>query len=155
MYKASLPDRLRYAFDNTMSKGTIALIGLLAALSMLVIGVIAAVVTIVGIAPEGGDQLTFTEAIWMSLMRTLDSGTMGGDAGWSFRIAMLLVTFGGIFVISTLIGVLTSGIEGKIESLRKGRSRVIEHEHTVILGWSQQIFVVISELIANMRILIY
>jgi hypothetical protein len=44
MYKASLPDRLRYAFDNTMSKGTIALIGLLAALSTLVIGVIAAFV---------------------------------------------------------------------------------------------------------------
>ena len=131
-----------------MSKGTVALIGLLAALSTLVIGVIAAFVTIVGIAPEGGDQLTFTEAIWMSLMRTLDSGTMGGDAGWSFRIAMLLVTFGGIFVISTLIGVMTSGIEGKIESLRKGRSRVIEHGHTVILGWSQQIFVVITELIA-------
>jgi voltage-gated potassium channel Kch len=81
-------------------------------------------------------------------MRTLDSGTMGGDAGWSFRIAMLLVTFGGIFVISTLIGVLTSGIEGKIETLRKGRSQVIEQGHTVILGWSQQIFVVISELVA-------
>ncbi len=148
MYKASMPDRLRYAFDNTMSKGTIALIGLLAALSTLVIIAIAAVVAIAGITPEGSDQLSFTEAIWMSLMRTLDSGTMGGDAGWSFRIAMLLVTFGGIFVISTLIGVLTSGIEGKIESLRKGRSRVIEQGHTVILGWSQQIFVVITELIA-------
>ena len=23
-------------------------------------------------------------------MRTLDSGTMGGDAGWGFRIVMLL-----------------------------------------------------------------
>ncbi|MBC8160399.1 MAG: potassium transporter TrkA, partial [Roseiflexaceae bacterium] len=65
-----------------------------------------------------------------------------------FRIAMLVVTFGGIFVISTLIGVLTSGIEGKMEDLRKGRSRVIEQDHMVILGWSQQIFVVISELIA-------
>jgi voltage-gated potassium channel Kch len=148
MYKASLPARLRYAFDNTMSKGTIALIGLLAALSTLVIVIVAVVVTAVGIAPEGADQLSFTEAIWMSLMRTLDSGTMGGDAGWAFRIAMLLVTFGGIFVISTLIGVLTSGIEGKIEDLRKGRSHVIESGHTVILGWSQQISVVISELVA-------
>jgi voltage-gated potassium channel Kch len=148
MYKASLPARLRYAFDNTMSKGTIALIGLLAALSTLVIVVVAVIVTAVGIAPEGTDQLSFTEAIWMSLMRTLDSGTMGGDAGWTFRIAMLLVTFGGIFVISTLIGVLTSGIESKIETLRKGRSHVIESGHTVILGWSQQIFVIISELVA-------
>src|SRR5690349_10480480 len=106
MYKVSLNDRFRYAFDNTMSKGTIALIGWLAALSALVVLIIASFVTIVGIAPDGGDQLSLTEVIWLSLMRTLDAGTMGGDAGWSFRISMLLVTFGGIFVISTMIGVL-------------------------------------------------
>src|SRR5215208_7367658 len=148
MYKASLPDRLRYAFDNTMSKGTIALIGLLATLSALIVVVIAVFVTIVGIAPDGGDQLSFPEAIWQSMMRALDSGAVGGDAGWPFRMSMLLVTVGGIFILSTLIGVLTSGIESKIESLRKGRSHVIEQGHTVILGWSQQIFVVITELIA-------
>lgn len=148
MYKVSLNNRLRYAFDNIMSKGPIALIGLLAALSTLVIVIMALFVTVTGITPEGGTQLSFPEAVWQSLMRTLDSGTMGGDVGWSFRIAMLLVTFGGIFVISTLIGVLTTGIEGKMDDLRKGRSRVVEQNHTVILGWSQQIFVVISELIA-------
>lgn len=148
MYKVSLNDRVRYAFDNTMSKGTIALIGLLGGLSMLVVVVVALFVTVVGIKPEGAEPLSFPEAVWASLMRTLDSGTMGGDVGWSFRIAMLVVTFGGIFVISTLIGVLTSGIEGKIEALRKGRSHVIENGQIVILGWSQQIFVVIAELIA-------
>src|SRR5262245_10112318 len=126
MYRVSLSDRVRYAFDNTMSKGTIALIGWLAALSALVVVVMAMFVTVTGITPQDGEQLSFAEAIWQSLMRTLDAGTMGGDSGWSFRLTMLLVTFGGIFVISTLIGVLTSGIEGKIEDLRKGRSRVIE-----------------------------
>jgi len=154
MNKISWSERLRYAFDNTMSKGPIALIGWLALLSGAVIFVIAVVVTVVGIAPEGGGRLGLAEAAWMSLMRTLDAGTMGGDAGWPFRIAMLAVTFGGIFVISTLIGVLTSGIEDKLETLRKGRSRVIESGHTVILGWSQQIFSILSELVtanANQR----
>jgi voltage-gated potassium channel Kch len=148
MYKASLPERLRYGFDNIMSKGTIALIGLLAALSTLVVVVMAVFITVTGIAPEGGDQLSFPEAIWQSLMRSLDSGAVGGDTGWSFRLSMLLVTIGGIFILSTLIGVLTSGIEGRIESLRKGRSRVIEQGHTVILGWSQEILVILTELIA-------
>ncbi|HET9221198.1 MAG TPA: TrkA C-terminal domain-containing protein [Roseiflexaceae bacterium] len=147
MYRASLSDRVRYAFDNTMSRGTIALIGWLAALSTLVVAAMAMFVTVAGIGPEDGEQLSFVEAAWQSLMRTLDAGTMGGDAGWTFRLSMLLVTFGGIFIISTLIGVLTSGIEGKMEDLRKGRSRVIESDHTVILGWSEQIFVVISELV--------
>ena len=67
MYKASLPDRLRYAFDNTMSKGTIALIGLLAALSTLVVVIMAVFVTMVGISPDGGDQLSLPEAIWPEL----------------------------------------------------------------------------------------
>ena len=58
-------------------------------------------------------------------MRTLDAGTMGGDTGsWSFLLSMLAVTLGGIFVVCTLIGVLTSGIDEKLDELRKGRSRV-------------------------------
>ena len=62
--------------------------------------------------------------MWRSLMRTLDPGTMGGDAGSvAFLLAMLAVTLGGIFIVSTLIGVITSGIEGKLDELRKGRSR--------------------------------
>jgi voltage-gated potassium channel Kch len=66
---------------------------------------------------------------------------------WSFRLSTLIVTLTGIFVMSTLIGVLTAGIEGKLEDLRKGRSKVIELNHTVILGWSPQVFNIISELV--------
>ena len=81
------------------------------------------------------------QLIWMGLLRTLDSGTMGGDQGsWPFLFAMLAVTIGGIFVVSALIGILTTGIEGRIEALRKGRSKVVENGHTVILGWSEQVF---------------
>jgi voltage-gated potassium channel Kch len=59
---------------------------------------------------------------------------------------MLFVTFGGLFVVSTLIGLLSTGINTKLEDLRKGRSRVIEVDHTVILGWSLQVFTLVSEL---------
>jgi hypothetical protein len=142
--------RLRYAFDNTMSRGTLAMIGWLAMLSLLVVGLAATVVSIAGIAPGDAERVGFVEAAWLSLMRTLDPGTMGGDTGWSFRVVMLFVTLGGIFVISTLIGVMASGIGQKLEELRKGRSRVVETGHTVILGWSEQVFGIVSELaIAN------
>jgi voltage-gated potassium channel Kch len=147
MESVSWKERLRYSFDNYMAKGTGALIGGLGVLSLVVILVAAAILVITGITPEGGERLSFLEAAWESLMRTLDAGTMGGDTGWGFRIVMFAVTLGGVFVISTLIGVLTSGVEGKMEELRKGRSRVIESNHTVILGWSAQVFPIISELI--------
>jgi voltage-gated potassium channel Kch len=139
--------RLRYEFDKSMSAGPIALIGWLALFSLLIIVAAAVVIALIGIAPEGGEPLTFLEAFWASLMRTLDAGTMGADAGWGFRIIMLLVTIGGIFIVSTLIGILASGIEGKLADLRKGRSRAIESDHTVILNWSASIFDVLSELV--------
>jgi voltage-gated potassium channel Kch len=139
--------RLRYRFDNMMSKGPIALIGWLFIASAILIVLVSLVVVAFGIGPEG--KGTFVEVAWASLMRTLDAGTMGGDEGsWSFLLAMLTVTFGGIFIVSILIGVLTTGIEGKLDQLRKGRSFVAEQGHTVILGWSSQIFTLISELIA-------
>jgi len=147
MKKITLTDRLRYQFDNAMSRGTIAMIGWLAVLSLVVILVAALIVSLAGIAPPGEEPLNFAEASWQALMRTLDAGTMGGDTGWGFRLVMFGVTLGGVFIISTLIGVLTAGIENKIENLRKGRSRVIESGHTVILGWSDQVFTIIPELV--------
>ena len=142
--------RLRYAFDKTMAAGPIALIGWLALISLAIIAIAGAFLAVTHVAPDGSEPLSFGEATWESLMRTLDSGTMGGDTGWGFRIVMLLVTLAGIFVVSALIGVLSSGIESKLDELRKGRSLVLENDHTIIYNWSPSIFDIISELtIAN------
>jgi voltage-gated potassium channel Kch len=42
---------------------------------------------------------------------------------------------------------VNNGIEAKLEELRKGRSFVCEENHTVILGWSPQVFSIVSELV--------
>ncbi|HEY7216573.1 MAG TPA: potassium transporter TrkA [Thermoanaerobaculia bacterium] len=147
MSRTGFADRLRYAFDNSMSRGAIALIGYLGLVSVALIFLVALLVVLFHIAPAGGDQPGFLEAAWLSLMRTLDSGTMGGDEGWSFRIAMLGVTLGGIFIVSALIGVINNGIEEKLTELRKGRSFVMERDHTLILGWSPKVFTILSELV--------
>ena len=142
--------RLRYAFDNYMARGTVALIGGLFVLSLLVIVVVSAVVVISGTlrASATTEDIDTAELLWRSLLRTLDPGTMGGDRGSvPFVLAMLTVTLGGIFVVATLIGVISTGIQGKIDELRKGRSIVLEDNHTVILGWSPQVFDIIGEIV--------
>lgn len=140
--------RLRYGFDNAMSRGTPALIGFLGLASLTLIAIAALVLVLLRIVPGGMENPPdFVEGMWLSLMRTLDSGTMGGDEGRGFRVTMLLVTLGGIFIVSALIGVLNSGLEAKLDELRKGRSFVIEKDHTLILGWSPKIFTVVSELV--------
>lgn len=147
--KPTLRQRLGYWFDNYMSRGTSALIGALGVATIAIIVTAGLIISLWGniFASPDADPPGFFEATWLSLMRTLDSGTMGGDNGWGFRIVMLLVTIGGIFIVSALISVINNGLEANLERLRKGRSRVLENNHTLILGWSPQIFTVISELV--------
>ncbi len=146
--KYTFKQKLRYYFDNTLSKGTSSIIMWLAVLSLLIIIVFGAVYTISGINMEGETEgMGFFEAMWQTLLRSIDPGTMAGDTGWAFRIIGLLITIGGIFILSTLIGVLTTSLDEKLEKLRKGRSLVIEENHTLILGWSPKVIQIISELI--------
>ena len=149
--KSTFRQRFQYQFDNLMSRGTPAMIGMLFVFSLIIVIIAGAIISAASFVQDGAtESLSFGEAAWESLMRTLDSGTMGGDTGTGFRIVMLFVTLGGIFVVSALIGVLNNAIEGQMERLRKGRSLVLETNHTLILGWSTQIFTVLNELmVAN------
>jgi len=144
----SFGERLRYEFDKSMAAGPIALVGWLALVSLTVILIAATILAITHIGPDKG--FDFVEAAWQSLMRTMDAGTMGGDEGWEFRAVTLVVTLAGILVFSALISIISAGLDSALESLRKGRSRVLEVDHTVILNWSPSIFDIIKELlIAN------
>lgn len=150
MPKATLQEKLRYRFENSLSAGPIAIIGWLALVSFVIVVIAAAVLHFTGIGPAPDEKLGFAEAAWQSLMRALDSGAVGGDSGWIFRGIMLVVTIGGIFILSTLIGSISSGIDQSIEDLRKGKSMVLESNHTLILGYSSKIYSIISDLcIAN------
>jgi len=148
--KIGFRQRLKYSFDNTMSAGTISIIAWLAIVSFILVLIGALIIVIAGITQSDGEKLSIFNALWESLMRTMDSGNVAGDSTWSMRAVMLIITLGGIFIVSTLIAIIGSGVQTKIEELRKGRSFVIEKDHTLILGWSSKVFTIISELsIAN------
>jgi ion channel POLLUX/CASTOR len=150
MRKPSLSEKLRYYFENTMSAGPSGVIKWLALASLFMVLVLGLIILVFGIKSTPGaegEKLGFIEGAWQSLMATLDSGTMGGDEGWPFRAVRFIATLGGIFVISILIGTISSGIDSKIDELKKGHSNVLETNHTLILGWSEKVFSIISEII--------
>ncbi|MEE8716978.1 MAG: hypothetical protein SOI26_10765 [Coriobacteriales bacterium] len=138
--------RFQYWFDNLMSKGTASLIGVLLAFSLtfvVVTGVVGA-----AIGGSDGEDSSFLSNIWASLNHTLDAGTLAGDTGSvAFIALMAVVTVFGLFVTSMLIGIISNGISDKIESLRKGRSVVIEGGHTIILGFNQTTISIVRELV--------
>jgi voltage-gated potassium channel Kch len=142
--KFRLSDRLRYWFDNYMSRGTGALVGGLALITVALVLVISLITWGLRLAPD----MNLPTLLWTNLLQALAPNPVDASAGsWKFLLSMLVTTLAGIFLVSIFIGVLTTGIEDRIQSLRKGRSRVIESGHTVILGWSSNIFTVISELV--------
>ncbi len=144
-----LRQRLRYRFDNLMSRGVLAQILLLAVVTALLVLITAVAIVVCDVVPadEQGQANSFGMLVWKSLMHALDPGTLSGDPGsWTFLFIMLFVTIGGLFVLSALIGVLNQGFGSMIEGLRRGRSTVIEREHTVILGWTPKIHTLLSEL---------
>ena len=139
-------DRLRYWFDNSMSRGTPALIAWLTVATVLLILAFALILTVFRLGPDGDEQ-DFFHRLFSNLLHALDPGTIGGDVGpWRFLLTMLVLTLAGLFIVSALIGVIAAGIDTKLADLRRGRSIVLEKEHTVILGWSDSVFTIISEL---------
>ena len=122
MQKPTLGEKVRYYFENTMSAGPSGVIKWLALISLFMVLVLGVIILIFGIksSPEAeAEKLGFIEGAWQSLMATLDSGTMGGDEGWPFRAVRFIATLGGIFLISILIGTISSGIDEKFRRIKK------------------------------------
>lgn len=143
----TLRRRLRYWFDRTMSRGTPALMGLLALGSLTIVALGGLAAWLLDPRPAGGGHRGLGAALWHSVLNSLDPGTVAGDTGhWWFVAIAFAVTIGGIMIVTAFIGVLTTGLDAKLTDLRKGRSPVIERGHTVVLGWSDQVFTVLSEL---------
>jgi voltage-gated potassium channel Kch len=146
---ASFGAKLRYRFDNALSRGAWVVIGYLGLLTLLIVlvgAVVAAIAQLAGIG--GGDSsLGFGEAVWQMLLRALDAGTFAGDANWPTRALGLLVTLSGIFIAGSLIGLISSAVDQQIDALRRGRSNVLEEGHSLILGWSARVPTIVGELV--------
>ncbi|MFM7062939.1 MAG: CASTOR/POLLUX-related putative ion channel, partial [Actinomycetes bacterium] len=147
--RPSLRARARYWFDNGLSRGPLVVIGWLGLLTLLLIVVTAVVVSILRLTGVNGEdgRLGLGESLWQSMLRVVDAGTFAGDTGWATRVIALLITVAGIFLAGSLIGLIANLVDQKVENLRKGRSDVLETGHTLVLGWSPRVPVIVSELV--------
>lgn len=143
MKKRTLRKRISYWFDCMMSKGPIAMSILLFAITAAIVGVIGIIAYF--ISDDGG----VLYQIWSSLMYTLDAGTLAGvpTDNIVYLLLMFLATLCGLFLTSVLIGIIATGVEDKLSDLRKGTSVVQEDNHTVIIGFDNNVYAIVRELI--------
>jgi len=117
---------------------------------VLLIGLILLLVTLGGIvfAVVTGD--TLPAAMWQVWLLIVDTGAHGEFGPLHHRVIGLVMTCCGMVVFGFLVGIVTEVIADKVDQLKKGRSRVIERNHTLICNWSDKTIPVISEIcIAN------
>ncbi|MBB6343648.1 voltage-gated potassium channel Kch [Nonomuraea muscovyensis] len=145
--RATFRERARYWFDNTMSRGTASLVGWLAVVSVALIFVVTGLT--LWLAPDEPDGASGPgEVLWITLMHALTPGKLASDKGSiAYMAVMFAASLGGLFIVSMLVGLLSNGLREKVDRLRRGRSRIVEKGHTVVLGWSDQVFTIVSELV--------
>lgn len=144
-YTRSVRVRLRYRFDNLVARGTAVLISWLA-LACLAFVVPMSLVLVWAdrrVPPTASGRLT---AVWVSVGQTLKIGGAVGSP--LFILASVSLALVALLFVSTLVSLITTGIDRRIMALRLGHSTVLETRHTVVLGWSDQIFPVVGELVA-------
>lgn len=146
--KRSIIERLRYRLDTLYSRNTSLTLFTLGILTMLMAFIATAIIITARLAPGDEGSYTVLEAFWVSLLSAIGNGSIGGrETVWSYRLLMLAMTFGSIFIGSFFISALTNGLVSRVSELKKGRTRVIEDGHIVILGWSEQVFTILTELL--------
>ncbi|MFD5477344.1 CASTOR/POLLUX-related putative ion channel [Streptomyces hawaiiensis] len=143
--RAPLGDRARYWFDSTLARGASAIVGWMALLCLAV--VVPASAVVVWTDPDAPRSLPDRlAAVWHLAGQTL---RLGGATGTPLRVTMsVLLALVALLYVSTLVGLITTALTERLTALRRGRSTVLEQGHVVVLGWSEQVFTVVSELVA-------
>jgi hypothetical protein len=138
---------LRYRFDGLLARGTWAVLLWLGIVTAIVVMIASLLLRRAGVTLSGSEDDSWVEDFWQSMLRTIDSGTMASDTGWDQRAVALVVTVFGVLVLGTLIGVIASGVESRIDEMKRGRSAVVESDHVVVLGASSLLPVVVDQLL--------
>ena len=142
--------RLRYKLDNYLSRGTPAIIIALCVLSLVVIVIVATILFALHLEPK--PDSTYWDYLWVTFLHTYDPSQLAyDDKPWQYLAIIFIACLAGLFLLSTLIGVIMAGFQSKILELRKGKTIVVEEDHTLILGWSEEVISVIRELVIANR----
>ncbi|KAE8800612.1 putative ion channel CASTOR [Hordeum vulgare] len=135
--------RLAYRVDIFLSlhpyaKPLVLLVG-----TMLLIG-------LGGLALYGVTDDSLSDCLWLSWTFVADAGNHANAVGFGPKLVSVSISIGGMLVFAMMLGLVTDSISEKFDSLRKGRSEVIEQSHTLILGWSDKLGSLLNQIcIAN------
>ncbi|MEI7420375.1 MAG: NAD-binding protein, partial [Actinomycetes bacterium] len=151
--KPSLGAKFRYSFDNSIAKSgmfvtwMLVLMVIFSILLVLIKSILFALPFITH--PETAIEFNF-ETFWGSFATLFGKG---GEATWAERILGFLTWACTVALGGSVTGFIVGAITRTFDRLRKGKSPIVDSNHTLILGWSNRIYPILKELaIANSNV---
>lgn len=144
--KHKINENLKYHFDNFVSRGIRGIV------ILLLVGTVVFVILVTFVAlklcriplNESFDEIwdNFGLAItgWWPFTESNENRDL------LFYISRLLISVFGLFLTSMLIGLVSEAIENKVRVLRKGKSKVIENNHVIVIGYDERNHTLLQEL---------
>ena len=146
MKKNNLFQRFRYWLDKRMAKGTGSMIRALLFTTIFLVLFLAFLLIIFG----ESDECSPLHAIWDSFATAINAEIpSSSDGSLFFIIINAIAAIIGLFFTSILIGIITNGIETKLQNLRNGNAEILEKNHTIILGWNDTTFAILAEIMES------
>lgn len=146
---SGLRARMKYRFDNFMSKGGFSIFMALLFLFVISFVVMGAVRFVVNLIFPDETIGSLSDQLWRVFLQISDAGAVAedGDNTVLNKVVGIVTIFLGLVLFSSLVAFITSQFEAKLDELKKGKSRVIEKDHTLILGFGDRVLEIIRELI--------
>lgn len=97
------------------------------------------VICLGGLALFGVKDDSLAECLWLSWTYVADSGNHANSEEIGEKLVSVSISFGGMLIFAMMLGLVSDAISEKFDSLRKGKSEVVEQNHTLVLGWSDKL----------------
>jgi len=134
---------LAYRLDRVVRRSLSFQLGILV-IFVLLVTFLGALLLSLGTSMSG-----FMSNLWWAFLRVADPGQLGGDETFWKAVVGTVVIVGGLMVFGTLVSIISSAFEKRLEAIRKGRRPVLQKDHSVILGWSPVVFGIIDQLLSD------
>ena len=84
------------------------------------------------------EEKFFAESFWETYCFLMDPGGHLEVESPGQRVWGSIISWVGVIIFSVLIGFVIDSVMEKMDDLKKGRSTVVEAEHSLILGWTDK-----------------
>jgi len=143
--KFSWQEQFQYKFDNFMSRGGFSVF------LALVSAFFGAFILMTGIRYLSEwifpNQDLESDLLWDVFVQLIGLRDTGDDVNFATKTVGVLTIFVGLVLFSSLVAFITQEFESRLTLLKKGKSLVVENNHTLILGFNDRIVDIITELV--------